>query len=101
DPENGRRIAHLFAQKYTQLDRAHAADYARNEAAFVARLNAAEKSWAPLIAQIKGKPIIAYHTSWRYLAEYTGARIVAFMEPKPGVPPSPAHVYEVIRDAKA
>jgi zinc/manganese transport system substrate-binding protein len=48
-----------------------------------------------------GKPVIAYHTSWRYFAGYTGVKIVAFMEPKPGVPPSPAHVFQVIKDAKA
>jgi zinc/manganese transport system substrate-binding protein len=101
DPENGRRIARLFKARFTELDRAHADDYDRNEKAFEARLNAAEKEWAPLLAQIKGKPIIAYHTSWRYFAEYTGAKIVAFMEPKPGVPPSPSHVFEVIKTAKA
>jgi zinc/manganese transport system substrate-binding protein len=100
DPENGRRIARLFRDKFSQLDRAHQGDYDKNEKAFEARLNAAEKAWQPLLAQIKGKPIIAYHTSWRYFADYTGARIVAFMEPKPGVPPSPSHVFEVIRDAK-
>jgi ABC-type Zn uptake system ZnuABC Zn-binding protein ZnuA len=100
DPENGRRIARLFKDKFSQLDRAHEDDYEKNEKAFEARLNAAEKAWQPLFAQIKGKPIIAYHTSWRYFADYTGAKIVAFMEPKPGVPPSPSHVYEVIRDAK-
>ena len=100
DPENGRRIARLFKDKFSQLDRAHAADYDRNERAFEARLNAAEKAWQPQLAKIKGKSIIAYHTSWRYFAAYTGAKIVAFMEPKPGVPPSPSHVFEVIRDAK-
>ena len=100
DPENGRRIARLFKDRFSQLDRAHEDDYEKNERAFEARLNAAEKAWQPLLAQIKGKPIIAYHTSWRYFADYTGAKIVAFMEPKPGVPPSPSHVYEVIRDAK-
>jgi zinc/manganese transport system substrate-binding protein len=100
DPENGRRIARLFRDKFSQLDRAHQGDYDKNEKAFETRLNAAEKAWQPLLAQIKGKPIIAYHTSWRYFADYTGARIVAFMEPKPGVPPSPSHVFEVIRDAK-
>ena len=100
DPENGRRIARLFRDKFTQLDRAHAAEYDRNERAFEARLNAAEKAWQPQLAQIRGKSIIAYHTSWRYFAAYTGAKIVAFMEPKPGVPPSPSHVFEVIRDAK-
>ena len=101
DPENGRRIARLFKDKFSELDRAHAADYERNTQAFEARLNAAEKEWQPQLAIIKGKPIIAYHTSWRYFAEYTGANIVAFMEPRPGVPPSPNHVMKVINDAKA
>jgi zinc/manganese transport system substrate-binding protein len=101
DPENGRRIARLFKQKFAELDRAHEDQYEKNEQAFEARLNAAEKEWQPQLAIIRGKPIIAYHTSWRYFAEYTGAKIVAFMEPKPGVPPSPSHVFEVIRDAKA
>lgn len=101
DPENGRRIARLFKEKFIELDRAHAADYEKNEAAFEARLDAAEKEWQPQLAIIKGKPIIAYHTSWRYFAEYTGVNIVAFMEPKPGVPPSPTHVLKVINDAKA
>jgi ABC-type Zn uptake system ZnuABC Zn-binding protein ZnuA len=101
DPENGRRIARLFKAKFTELDPAHTAAYDKNEKDFETRLNAAEKEWQPLLAEIKGKPVIAYHTSWRYFAEYTGMKIVAYMEPKPGVPPSPAHVFEVIKDAKA
>jgi ABC-type Zn uptake system ZnuABC Zn-binding protein ZnuA len=101
DPENGRRIARLFKDKFSQLDRAHEDEFEKNEKAFEARLNAAEKEWQPLLAQLKGKPVIGYHTSWRYFAEYTGVKIVAFMEPKPGVPPSPSHVFEVIKDAKA
>ena len=100
DPENGRRIARLFKDKFSQLDRKNEDRYEANEKAFEARLSTAEKSWAPYLAQIRGKPVIAYHTSWRYFAEYTGMKIVAYMEPKPGVPPSPSHVYEVSRDAK-
>jgi zinc/manganese transport system substrate-binding protein len=41
--------------------------------------------------------VVAYHTSWRYLAEYTGMNIVGFMEPKPGIPPSPSHLVELMR----
>jgi zinc/manganese transport system substrate-binding protein len=100
DPENGRRIARLFRDKFVQLDAKNAATYNSNEQAFEARLNAAEKTWAPLIAQIKGKPVVAWHTSWRYFAEYTGMNIVAFMEPKPGVPPSVSHLAEVMADMR-
>jgi ABC-type Zn uptake system ZnuABC Zn-binding protein ZnuA len=100
DPENGRRIARLFKAKFSQLDPANEATYDKNEKAFETRLNAAEKEWQGDLAAIKGKPVVAWHTSWRYFAEYNGMNIVAFMEPKPGVPPSPSHLYEVIQAVK-
>lgn len=96
-PENGRRIARLFRDKFVELDPAGRAQYDRGFAEFTAKLNAAERSWAPLIARIKGKPVVAYHTSWRYFADYTGMNIVGFMEPKPGVPPSPSHLLGLVR----
>jgi zinc/manganese transport system substrate-binding protein len=100
DPENGRRIARLFQAKFTQLDPGNAATYASNEKAFETRLNAAEQGWQSNLRTIKGKPVVAWHTSWRYFAEYNGMNIVAFMEPKPGVPPSPSHLYTVIQAVK-
>jgi ABC-type Zn uptake system ZnuABC Zn-binding protein ZnuA len=100
DPENGRRIARMFKAKFSQLDPKNEDAYEKNEKAFEARLNAAEKGWQGSLAAIKGKPVVAWHTSWRYFAEYTGMNIVAFMEPKPGVPPSPSHLYEVIQTVK-
>lgn len=100
DPTNGRRIAQVFERKFAQLDPANAQAYARNRAAFEAKLTAAERAWAPQLARIRGKPVVAWHTSWRYLAEYTGMDIVAFMEPKPGVPPSPSHLAGVIATIK-
>ncbi|NUR21089.1 MAG: zinc ABC transporter substrate-binding protein [Gemmatimonadaceae bacterium] len=100
DPENGRRIARLFKARFTQLDPSNASTYDANEKAFEARLNAAERGWQGDLAAIKGKPVVAWHTSWRYFAEYNGMNIVAFMEPKPGVPPSPSHLYEVIQAVK-
>jgi len=100
DPENGRRIARLFKAKFTQLDPKNAAAYDANTRAFEAKLNAAERGWANDLATIRGKPVVAWHTSWRYFANYNGMNIVAFMEPKPGVPPSPSHLYTVIQTVK-
>ncbi|HEX6632168.1 MAG TPA: metal ABC transporter substrate-binding protein [Gemmatimonadaceae bacterium] len=100
EPENGKRIAALFAQKFSQLDAAHAAAYQANAKAFNAEVDAATRSLAPQLAAIKGKPIVAWHTSWRYFADYTGANIVGFMEPKPGVPPSPSHLAGLIQTMK-
>jgi ABC-type Zn uptake system ZnuABC Zn-binding protein ZnuA len=96
DPENGRRIARLFRDRFVQLDPAGASVYRANETAFENRLNAAERGWTAQLAAIRGKPVVAWHTSWRYFAEYNGMNIVAFMEPKPGVPPSPSHLAGVI-----
>ena len=100
DPENGRRIARLFRTKFTQLDPKNAAAYDANTKAFEARLVAAERGWQAQLATIRGKPVVAWHTSWRYLADYTKMNIVGFMEPKPGVPPSPSHLAGLIQTMK-
>jgi zinc/manganese transport system substrate-binding protein len=96
DPENGRRIARAFRDRFSQLDAENAARYAANEKAFEAKLDAAEQAWQPALEKLRGQPVVAWHTSWRYLARYTGMEIVSFMEPKPGVPPSASHVADVI-----
>ena len=100
DPENGRRIAQLFRRKFSELDPRNATAYEANALAFESRLAAAERAWAAQRAVVKGKPVVAYHTSWKYLAEYTGMNIVGFMEPKPGVPPSPSHLAGLILQMK-
>ncbi len=100
DPENGRRIARLFQRKFSELDPKNTSAYAANTRAFEEKLNAAERSWQPELAVIRGKPVVAWHTSWRYLADYTKMNIVGFMEPKPGVPPSPAHLAGLIQTVK-
>ena len=100
DPDNGRKIASLFRQKFSELDPKNSGQYESNEKAFIARLEAAEKGWQSHLELIKGKPVVAYHTSWKYLAEYTGMNIVGFMEPKPGVPPSPSHLAGLILQIK-
>ncbi len=100
DPENGKRIARLYKETFTRLDPAGATEYTRNLDAFEKRLNAAQARWAPLLAQIKGKPVVAWHTSWRYFASYNGMNIVGFMEPKPGVPPSAQHLAGLVQTMK-
>jgi len=97
DPDNGKRIAKLFEKKFIELDPAGEKEYAANEEDFERRLSAAEKAWAPELAKIKAKPVVGWHTSWRYFAEYTNMNLVGFIEPKPGVPPSPSHLAGLIQ----
>jgi zinc/manganese transport system substrate-binding protein len=100
DPENGRKIATLFRETFSRLDAKNASVYEANEKVFTQRLDAAERTWQPDLAKIKGQPVVAWHTSWRYFAEYNGMNIVGFMEPKPGVPPSPSHLAGLILQMK-
>lgn len=100
DPDNGKRIAHLFATKFSELDPKNAKAYESGEHAFDAKVDAAMKALAPQLAKIKGQPVVAWHTSWRYFSEYTKMNIVGFMEPKPGVPPSPSHLAGLIQTIK-
>jgi len=97
DPENAKRIAVHFQQTFSTLDPEGADTYARNAASFIARLDSASAGWQAHLALIKGKPVVAWHTSWRYFAQYTGMNIVGFVEPKPGVPPSAQHLAGLVQ----
>ena len=99
-PENGKRIARLFRDKFSELDGQGASVYRANTARFEARVDSMTRALAPQLAAIRGKPVVAYHTSWRYFQEFTGMNIVGFIEPKPGVPPSPSHLAGLIQQMK-
>ncbi len=103
DPNNGRVIARAVAAKLSELDPSGAADYQANLAAFESRLAAAEQRWDAALAPYAGTEVVTYHNSWpNFLKRF---RLVAagYIEPKPGVPPSPSHTLEIInliRDKK-
>ncbi len=96
DPDNGRVIARAIAAKLTALDPAGAATYAKNLAAFEAELTAAEVRWKARLAPFKGTKIVTYHASWPNFAKAFGLDVVGFLEPKPGIPPTPQHKLEII-----
>jgi zinc/manganese transport system substrate-binding protein len=99
-PENGKRIARLFRDKFSELDPQGASTYSANAARFEARIDSTARALAPQLAVIRNKPVVGYHTSWRYFQEFTGMNIVGFVEPKPGVPPSPSHIAGLIQQMK-
>lgn len=100
DPANGARLALAFRDRLRAIDPDGAGAYAANAEAFVARLARLRQDLAPDLAAIAGKPIVVWHTSWRYFAAFTGAQIVGYIEPKPGVPPSPSHLAALILSAR-
>jgi zinc/manganese transport system substrate-binding protein len=96
-PENGKRIARLFRDKFAELDADGASLYRTNTVRFEARVDSTVRALAPQLAAIRGQPVVAYHTSWRYFQDFTGMNIVGFIEPKPGVPPSASHLAGLIQ----
>jgi ABC-type Zn uptake system ZnuABC Zn-binding protein ZnuA len=101
DPENGRLMARAIAAKLTSLDAAHSADYAKNLATFESQLTAKEATWAAKMAPLKGSSVIGYHSTFNYFCHVYGLNVVGFVEPKPGIPPTPAHTLEIGQAGKA
>jgi zinc/manganese transport system substrate-binding protein len=101
DPENAKIVAHHIADVFCKLDAANCATYQANLKKFLERLDAKMVEWQKQLAPFKGEQIVAYHNSWVYFAKRFGLKIDLFLEPKPGIPPSPAHLASVITQMKA
>jgi zinc/manganese transport system substrate-binding protein len=101
DPENGRRIAKAIETKLSEMDRANAAYYAQREEDFERRLTAAEGRWKAQMAPYKGLKVVTYHRSWPNFADAFGLEVIGYIEPKPGIPPTPQHTLDVINAMKA
>jgi zinc/manganese transport system substrate-binding protein len=96
DPENGRRIAKGLADKFSSMQPENAAMFAQRNADFAKRLTEAEKGWQAKLAPYKGRKVITYHRSWPNFCERFGLNVVDYVEPKPGIPPTPAHTLDLI-----
>jgi len=128
DPLNGRRIAGAIAERLAQLRPADADMFRANATAFrkaldermfgaelvadqegdllCKRLESGEDipkigGWAKAMAPLRGQKIVAYHRSWVYFVHRFGLEIAAELEPKPGVPPTAAHLAAVAESSKA
>ena len=101
DPENGRRIAKTIKDKLSQMDPANAGYYAEREADFGRRLSEAQQRWKAQLAPYKGLKVITYHRSWANFVDAFGLDVVGYVEPKPGIPPTPQHTLDVINAMKA
>ncbi|HKO56564.1 MAG TPA: metal ABC transporter substrate-binding protein [Thermoanaerobaculia bacterium] len=101
DPANGVRIAIQIEKKLEELRPADAAYFQQRLNAFKVRINDANKRWAATLAPYRGAKIVTYHNSWPNFMRRYGINVVGYVEPKPGVPPSPSHTFELINLMKA
>jgi zinc/manganese transport system substrate-binding protein len=100
DPENGKIVAREIAQKLSELHPADKAYFDGRLADFTNRLDQAEKGWLAAMAPYKGTKIVTYHSSFPNFAERFGLNIVNFVEPRPGIPPTPQHTLDLINEMK-
>jgi ABC-type Zn uptake system ZnuABC Zn-binding protein ZnuA len=101
DPKNAEIITGTILEALARVDPANTAHYEANRAAFLVRLRAKLTEWEARLAPLKATPMVAYHNSWPYLARRFRLDFVGFIETKPGVPPSPAHLAAIIRTMRA
>jgi ABC-type Zn uptake system ZnuABC Zn-binding protein ZnuA len=101
DPVNAVRIAMQVERKLSALRPADAPYFAQRLNDFKLRINEANKRWIAMMAPYRGAKVVTYHNSWPNFAKYFGLDIVGYVEPKPGVPPSPSHTFELIQLMKA
>ena len=97
DPLNGQRVAAHLAEAFGRLDPDGGAHYRSNSLAFAHQLDARVADWQRRLAPFAQQRLVSYHNSWPYFAQRFNLRMDLFLEPKPGLPPSPAHLATVIR----
>ena len=100
DPENGKRIAEGIADKLGELRPGDRAYFQQEAERFKSRLDQAEKRWLSLMAPYKGTKMVTYHRSFPNFAHRFGLDIVGYVEPKPGIPPTPRHTLDLMNEMK-
>jgi zinc/manganese transport system substrate-binding protein len=100
DPENGKRVGKEIADKLSELRPNDKAFYQQKLTDFTSRLDTAEKRWLAQMAPYKGTKVVTYHRSFPNFADRFGLDIIGYVEPKPGIPPSPQHTLDLINEMK-
>lgn len=100
DPLNAKVVAEHLERAFASLEPGSAAVFKANREKLSAQLEERMGVWQSKLAPFKGETVVGYHNSWPYFGERFGVRIDLFLEPKPGIPPSPAHLAQVIMEMK-
>lgn len=96
DPDNGRRVARGIAGKLGELDPTDAAYFQERFQDFDKRLTAAEQKWDAEMAPFRGRKVVTYHNSFSNFAKHFHLIVIGYVEPRPGIPPTPSHTLDLI-----
>ena len=101
DPENARPITGALVEALARLAPDGRASFEENRRRFLARLDAGLARWREALRLHQGARIVTLHDTWPYLARRFGLVIAATVEERPGVPPSPAFLGELMGRMKS
>jgi ABC-type Zn uptake system ZnuABC Zn-binding protein ZnuA len=100
DPENGRVIARAIASKLSELQPNDRAYFEQRFNDFSNRLTDAQTRWQGQLAPYKGLKVVTYHRSYTNFADRFGLDVIGYVEPRPGIPPTPQHTLDLINEMK-
>jgi zinc/manganese transport system substrate-binding protein len=98
DPENGKVIARAVAGKLSELRPGDKAYFDQRLADFSRRIDEAEKGWLATLAPFKGLKVVTYHRSYTNFADRFGLEVIGYVEPRPGIPPTPQHTLDLVNE---
>jgi zinc/manganese transport system substrate-binding protein len=96
DPDNGRRVAKGIAGKLGELDPSDASYFQERFQDLDKQLTAAEQKWDSEMAQFRGRKVVTYHNSLTNFAKHFHLNVIGYVEPRPGIPPTPSHTLDLI-----
>src|SRR6266852_4198921 len=97
DPDNGRRIARGIANKLAEMDPGDGAYFQERFQDFDKRLSAAEQKWDAEMKPYQGRKVVTYHRSLPNFAKHFHLDVIGYVEPRPGIPPTPSHTLELMQ----
>jgi zinc/manganese transport system substrate-binding protein len=100
DPENGKIVGRAIATKLGEMRPADKPFFEQRSADFAARLDGALGRWSSVMATYKGMKVVTYHRSYPNFAERFGLEVIGYVEPRPGIPPTPQHTLDLIGEMK-
>jgi zinc/manganese transport system substrate-binding protein len=100
DPDNGRRMAKGIAAKLSAMDPEDQAYFQQREQDFEKRLAEADKKWLAQMAPYRGRKVVTYHRSWPNFAKHFNLDVIGYIEPRPGIPPTPSHTIDLVNQMK-
>lgn len=100
DPRNVRIIVQEIVAALARVSPADEPTFRTNAEHYLQTLGAKIAQWETVLQPYRGVKIITFHRSWSYFAAWLGLDVVDYVEPKPGIQPSPSHTAELIRKVR-